>query len=150
MKPVMILAATVLPSGCNPVSSTGDDLTEGVVQVAYQATIDDAGSCQPQYEARTQMNTDGSPANEIDIIRGETRYFNPEGRQIGNIPLQMKIEDETISVLNEFIRCEDLKIEVTVEECVYEFNSQNSGCPEFQVNGKEGFADVVYLSADAN
>jgi len=150
MKKMMMLAATVLVSGCNPVSNAGDDLPEGVVQVTYQVNTDDEGSCRPRYEARTRMNTDGLPANEIYIIRGETRYFNPEGRQIGNIPLQVKIEDETISVLNEFIRCEDLKIEVTVEECVYEFDSQNSGCPEFQVLGKEGFAGIVYLNAASN
>lgn len=146
----MILAATVLVSGCQPASNAQSDLAEGVVQIEYQVTTDDAGSCRPQYEARTRMNKDGLPANQIYIIRGETRYFNPEGQQIGNIPLQLKIADETISVLNEFIRCEDLKIEVTVEECVYDFNSQNSGCPAFQVIGKDGFADIVYVTEGVN
>ena len=150
MKKVMMLAATVLVSGCQPASNAQDDLPEGVVQVAYQVNTDDEGSCRPRYEARTRLNKDGLPANESYIIRGETRYFNPDGRQIGSIPLQLKIEDETISVLNEFIRCEDLKIEVTVKECVYEFNSQNTGCPAFQVTGKQGYADIVYRTAEAN
>ena len=44
MKKMMMLAATVLVSGCNPVSNAGDDLPEGVVQVTYQVNTDDEGN----------------------------------------------------------------------------------------------------------
>ncbi|MFC3192897.1 hypothetical protein ACFODZ_01460 [Marinicella sediminis] len=148
MKQVLPLAVVlVCTSGCQSAGNDTEtaDLAPGVIEVTYQVNQDDQGSCRPRYEARTQLNEQGMPTNEIYIIRGDTRYFDPQGRQIGSIPFQLKMADETISVLNEFIACKDLTIEVTVEECVYAFDSKNSGCPPIAIEGQEGFGDIVFI-----
>ncbi|MCX7552752.1 hypothetical protein OS175_02580 [Marinicella sp. S1101] len=139
----------ILPVGTCCVFLIGCDATEpkqaiaeDEVIITYQAVTDEAGGCRPTYEALTQNDADGLPLNKIYLINGETHYYNHEQIKIGNIPLQIKMADETISLLNEVIACDQLRIELVIEQCRYEWGTERTDCPKITIKGSESFAGI--------
>ncbi len=133
--------------GCNQ-QPTNTGLNPDQVVISYQATIDEQGGCQPTYEALTQTDADGLPVNKIYMINGETYYYDQKKQRIGNIPLQIKMADETMSLLNEVITCEQLQIELVIEECQYEWGTEREGCPPISVKGQDAFGGIEVVFAE--
>lgn len=145
MKTLTFCTSLVLLSGCSASdsnSSSPSSTNQDTVKISYKAVSDDAGGCRPTYEATTPKDGEGMPFNKIYMIKGETYYNNAEGRRIGNIPLQIKMEDETISLLNEVIACENLTIKLEIEECTYQWGTERNDCPEIIIQGQENFGGI--------
>ncbi len=122
-------------------TNSGLDLKPDEIVITYQAVEDEEGGCRPTYEAITQKDADGLYANKIYMLRGENYYYKQQQR-IGNIPLQIKMEDETISLLNEVIVCDQLTIKLVIEECKYQWDADREGCPPITIKGQEAFSGI--------
>lgn len=136
-----VAACFVFLTGCDA-NESQQPIADDEVIITYQAVTDEAGGCRPTYEALTQNDAQGLPLNKIYMINGETHYYNHEQIKIGNIPLQIKMADETISLLNEVIACDQLKIELVVEKCRYEWGTERTDCPTITIQGSESFAGI--------
>lgn len=141
MKLIPLIFLTIFLSACaeqhNAVALKSDEIV-----LNYKAVVDDQGGCRPTYEAITEKDAEGMPANKIYMLRGDTEYYNTENIRIGKIPLQVKMHDETISLLNEVMTCDQLNIKLVIEECQYQWNVERKDCPPILIKGQENFAGI--------
>lgn len=141
MKLIPLISVTIFFAACGEKHDVVDLKPDEIV-INYKAVVDDQGGCRPTYEAITLKDAEGMPANKIYMLRGDTEYYNTENIRIGKIPLQVKMHDETISLLNEVMSCDQLKIKLVIEECQYQWNVERNDCPPIAVKGQENFAGI--------
>jgi len=149
MKPTKILFTAVLIGtaliGCQDNNNT-QTLPPDLVRITYHAINDSDGNCKPEYQAITRKNKDGAPENQLYIIYGETEYFDHTGKmKLNEVPFQVKMYEQIFGLPSDGVLCENLNIKITLEECVYDYPSERSGCPDIEVIGADNFAGIEII-----